>query len=128
MKNIKAEADFKQHLIRQQAMFATPALIEKRLRKLMGKARYSTYLDLDDMYHAGLETIDALYEQLQTLEEANTLMSHQAEPTLKVGAALYESSVPYRAPGMHVCEFGCYTGAFTSWFCRTSSRMHCRRN
>jgi hypothetical protein len=116
MQNSSVEIEFRQHLITKHMMFARPSLIEKRLRKLMSKARYEKYLETDDEYRAGSTSIEAIYQQMETLEEANVLMSHQAEATLKVGAALYDASRRCPFAAMQVCDLGCYTGGFTSWF------------
>jgi hypothetical protein len=118
MQSSNAESDFKQHLIGQHMMFTGPTLIEERLRKLMGKTRYEAYLDVCDNFHDGFVSVDALYREVESLEEANALMSHQAPATLAVGAALYNASGPYLFSAARVCELGCYTGGFTSWFAK----------
>jgi hypothetical protein len=118
MQTSNVENDFKKHLIGQHMMFTGPTLIEERLRKLMGKTRYEGYLDACDKFHEGFVSVDALYHEVESLEEANALISHQAPATLAVGAALYDASGPHLFSAARVCDLGCYTGGFTSWFAK----------
>ena len=93
----------------------TPEAVEKRLKRLMGKNRYEKYLDTTDHVHAGLLPIKHTYDCMNSLEEANCLISHQAEIFVNVSFAVYLKIKDRLIPGLQVGDLGCYTGIFVKW-------------
>ena len=89
--------------------------IEKELKKRMGRSRYNRYLDLGDMMRARKAPVMAIYECKNTLQEANLLITLQAEIFVEVSAQIYTIIKPFLCKGATIGDLGCYTGAFLHW-------------
>lgn len=93
---------------------ASHEAIEKKVRKLLGGERYEEYLDAGDAMRAG-EGIELVYACARTVEEANAIMSHQAQVMVAVTARLYSMALPLLREASRVVDLGCYTGSFAAY-------------
>ena len=92
-----------------------PNKLDRQLKKLMGSSRYKNYLDTTEQVHNGIIPIHYTYNCMNTLLEANTLISHQAEVFVDVSEQIYNELKPFLNKGMKVGDLGCYTGVFINW-------------
>jgi hypothetical protein len=92
-----------------------PDKIHKKLRRLMGNDRYERYLDVATAKNAGDAAQEDHYSTVQTLAEANCLMSFQSEVMIESHRCLLKLVKPVLTPQATIVELGCWTGVFASW-------------
>jgi SAM-dependent methyltransferase len=91
-----------------------PARLNKELLREMGRTRYEEYLDAADAVQLNGEPIRMLYDQARSIDEANLLMSFQADVALQTAEALLNVVEVGLRPGDSVLELGCWTGVLSS--------------
>jgi SAM-dependent methyltransferase len=87
-------------------------LIEKKLKKAMGKARYIDYLEICERVHSGdpQYTLCSLYDAVSTREEAHLLFSHQSDMMVECFTWMAENLHRSLDETRRVAEVGCATG------------------
>ncbi len=92
-----------------------PTKVHVALARLLGKDRYEQHLDRADAMIAGMIPISEVYSGMQSMQEANVLMSFQGHHVLEVNFGLLEHIADHLATAIEVVELGCWTGAISAY-------------
>ena len=87
--------------------------IDKRLERLMGRQRFQDYVAVLDHSRAAGRPISDVYGLFETLEEANLVMSHQAELILQIAHWLLSQIERVARAGLTIVDLGSWTGILT---------------
>ena len=90
--------------------------IRKKLKRLMGNERYEHYSYIADAKIAENVPAHDQYSTVNTVPEANCLMSFQSGVMLQSHRCLLELCEPYLTPGTVVVELGCWPMSILSRF------------
>jgi hypothetical protein len=87
--------------------------IDKRLERLVGRQRFQDYVAVLDHSRAAKRPISDVYGLFETLEEANLVMSHQADLILQIAHWLLTQLKRVAQPGRTIVDLGSWTGILT---------------
>jgi len=87
-------------------------LIERKLKKAMGKGGYAEYAEVCERVHSPdpRYTLRSLYDTVTTREQAHLLFSHQSDTMVECFAWMAENLLKSMKGTKRVAEVGCATG------------------
>jgi hypothetical protein len=89
----------------------TPGYSDIVLRQRVGEERFQAFCHTMDDVRDGIRPIHDGYAQFQSVQDANTLMSAQADALLACNVGTIEVSGVLALEGGRVGELGCYSGS-----------------